>query len=1072
MGYIVREYRRDDVYDAELLADMWNKSDSGWPGGWTRGIPETAERTLENMQKIDRLGIYVVEYDGEIVGYGDFRAQAGQKEVAYLQTLNARPDHHGKGVGKRLVLRILEKTIELGYKQLTIGTWPGNTKAVPLYKKTGFFWVPETDVFMQNYIPTILSLPIARDFFAKHDWYQCQKRDLAIAPDEIEWNGVKVFPYHFEADGEVIKVTTDKQSESITAIETNDLSVACYTGLEDVPTGLEHPVKWKIENRRDKPLQITLIAQGEEGIALDVLENLLVTDKTTIEKTFSVSPEIKEKDWGEPAHKITSTLMINGEPLSLATAVKPVQPIDIEYNGQTVVPGKKNERVVVKLRNRLNIPVEGKLIVDPRPGLKLDKLSDDFSLPAKSWTSCPFWAQIDEAGAFQTKMRVEGTSENGEIISTKAQTVVFRAIPFGKIVTSVNEDRKSIRLETDSMSVELRRSGGRMYVRDKIAGRGCCGQEMAELGPPFAGWRRMPPTYEYRLEERDGEAAITLIAPSDMFPEMVVEKKITFTGSPAIKIEHRVINNSMSAQKFKLRLHSHAQLRGRLTLPTKNGLLHQVTSGWGSFPEGETDASKKPEDYAETWSACEDSVCVVGMVWPACEENEFGRGLPHLQFDLPEIPPQSYIDLEPLYIIAGRGNWEMVRKYWRWLYQPSEIIETRKPVKHPILEVGFENKPLFVANQEIQTKVSVTNNRGKALNAKLNLEIRSAKTQFSHRSARTEFSPREITGVNRDNPFEQDTSLTYSDLTPHSEEAKFFLKTDVETQEFTAPIVILGDSDSGVKFGESEKTLTLDNGFFKLKIAPEFLGSVIALERDGVNHLMTAYPNERPFVWINPWHGGIHPVIGWIGDTRFAKEQFSGEQISRLGKNGIRWHGYKLTCDVEHQDYRWFRREIEYLTIGGSNLIALVNRCINKTDAPMGTDSGVAAWLQPGGTTQNTILHYEQSTPLYGQNVSTDMRERRRRHRHRGGYLTEFNCGKWAAVENPETNDVFIMITSYQQGELEAMDLVNDGAHLYASTWFGLEANETKEDVTWLVLCDSLEEALAYRVLSEAWELP
>ncbi len=584
---------------------------------------------------------------------------------------------------------------------------------------------------------------------------------------------------------------------------------------------------------------------------------------------------------------------------------------------------------------------------------------------------------------------------------------------------------------------------------------------------------------EYRLAEKDGEASITLIAPSDMFPGMVVEKKVTFTGSPALKIEHRVINNSMSEQKFKLRLRSHAQLGGRLTLPTKNGLLHQITGGWGSFPEGETDASKKPEDYAETWSACEEKGCVVGMVWEDCEENEFWGGLPNLQFDLPEIPPQSYIDLKPIYVVAGRGNWEMVRKYWRWLYQPSKVIETRKPVAHPILEVGFEDKPLFVTTQDTPTKVVVTNNRGKALNAKL---------EFG--SSETLLSQREITQVNRDNPFEQDISLTYFDLTPRIEEAKFTLETDVETREFPSPIVILGKGDSEVKcrtgnlpvesradslpvkFGESEKTLNLDNGFVKLKIAPEFFGSIIALERNCVNHLMTAYPNARPFFWMNPWYGGIHPAIGWIGDTRFAKEKFSGEQVSRTGKNGVRWHGYKLTCDVGHKDYRWLKLETEYLTIGGSNLLAMVSRCTNKMDAPMGTSSGVAAWLQPGGTIKNTILHYEQSTPLYEQNVSTDAQERRRRHRRRGGYTTEFYCGRWAAVENPKTNDVFILVTSYQQGGLEAMDLVNDGAHLYARTWFGLEPCETKEYVTWLVLCNSLEESLKYRILSEAWELP
>ena len=162
MDYIVRELRIGNHQDAELLADMWNASDAGWPWGWTRGVPETAERILDRTQKIDRLAIFVVEVNGEIVGYGDVERTRGRNDSADLDLLNVRPDLHGKGFGKALVLKILERTIERGCKQLTIGTWAGNMKSVPLYKKTGFFWVPETSVWMQNYIPTALSMPIAR----------------------------------------------------------------------------------------------------------------------------------------------------------------------------------------------------------------------------------------------------------------------------------------------------------------------------------------------------------------------------------------------------------------------------------------------------------------------------------------------------------------------------------------------------------------------------------------------------------------------------------------------------------------------------------------------------------------------------------------------------------------------------------------------------------------------------------------------------------------------------------------------------------------------------------------------
>ena len=47
--YVLRELRTDDPREAELLADMWNQSDEGWPGGWTGGVPWTAQRVERSL---------------------------------------------------------------------------------------------------------------------------------------------------------------------------------------------------------------------------------------------------------------------------------------------------------------------------------------------------------------------------------------------------------------------------------------------------------------------------------------------------------------------------------------------------------------------------------------------------------------------------------------------------------------------------------------------------------------------------------------------------------------------------------------------------------------------------------------------------------------------------------------------------------------------------------------------------------------------------------------------------------------------------------------------------------------
>jgi len=109
---------------------------------------------------------------------------------------------------------------------------------------------------------------------------------------------------------------------------------------------------------------------------------------------------------------------------------------------------------------------------------------------------------------------------------------------------------------------------------------------------------------------------------------------------------------------------------------------------------------------------------------------------------------------------------------------------------------------------------------------------------------------------------------------------------------------------------------------------------------------------------------------------------------------------------------------------------------------------------------------------VYGQAVSTDEYELRHIQQRRGDYETELQCKRWAAVENPENNSVIALITSWQSANIEIMDSGREGAHLFAGTGFGLKPNETKEYVTWLVLCESVEQAQKYMALSEVWELP
>ena len=816
------------------------------------------------------------------------------------------------------------------------------------------------------------------------------------------------------------------------------------------------------------------MAEGEAGIGLSVVENYEVEDKLVVERPFTVQPEIEPKEGGMPAHQIKSTLLLNGVPVTLGTAVNPVQPVDIQFNTKMVVSGKPQEEVVVKLKSNLDFPVKGELVIDPHPALQFDKLSAPFSLKPKSWTSCTFHLQVNDAGAFSTKMRAVCPPDlnpdhiSGAPLTTKAKTVTFLTLPLDSVYAWHNEEDRTITIETPTMWVYVGLRGGSVNISERIGERHLCSHRPPELGPPFIGWRNVPTTYSYRLEQKNGKVSLTLIMPSDNAPGLTVEKTITVGAGNFVRIDHRILNTTNAAQKFKLLCGAWSELGGggKVTLPLKDGLIHEPQEGWDSFPAGDYDLSKKPEDYAESWCAMEGSGLVTGIVFGECEERYSNMTL---QFDLPEIPPRSHYDLEPFYLVAARGNWEVVRRLWRWLKQPSVVREDCKPIAYSVSDVSFEPAPLLITGPETDAKLAIHNRRGKALNGKWQVD-----------DCRLKIEPvsGELSDVKRGNPSLQEIGVTVADLSPRIETARVTVTEDVTTKEFTVPAVILGNAHEPVMYStecpeNGPAFISVDNGYFSFTVSPGFLGSVTRLERDAVNHLRSSYPEAGPYGTMNPWFGGVHPYIGWQGSQWFAKEEFTGEPVERTGKTGVVWRGVRMGSDLQHRDYCWLRMEIEYLTIGCSNVLAIVNRLINRTDAPQGTGSGVAAWLAVGDSIANNVFHYMQERPRYEQAASTDHQIRVLRNRRRNKYGFGLWGRRWLAAENPETGDVIALIASHHSTNIGINAQGRDtAAKLLAGGEIGLEPAEVKETVSWLVISKSVEEAQAYQALGEMCELP
>ena len=216
------------------MAQMWNESDHQWPGTFTKGVPFDEPRILEWMERVAAIIKFVIEEDqtGKIVGYGDLWEETMRPGACYVALLNVHPDHQGHSLARRMLHEMVNWATEHGYDKLTIGTWPSNLKAMPLYKKVGFFWQPGTGVFMENYVPAVRQLPLAKTFFERHNWYRDYQRDLNQIEDEMrhpKTGDTKVYTLRWAADGDLLEAVFDRNGQRLDEVNRTVVAESAVT---------------------------------------------------------------------------------------------------------------------------------------------------------------------------------------------------------------------------------------------------------------------------------------------------------------------------------------------------------------------------------------------------------------------------------------------------------------------------------------------------------------------------------------------------------------------------------------------------------------------------------------------------------------------------------------------------------------------------------------------------------------------------------------------------------------------------------------------------------------------------
>lgn len=1043
MQVTIRKYTDSD---AAGVAEMWNESNEGWPGGFLPFIEFTSERVREIMRKSDYLAVYLALLDEKVVGYCTLAERSQDKNVSYIPLLNAHPSYHGKKIGKQVLMAAVNESIRRGYDRLDLHTWAGNVKAVPLYKKTGFFWVPGTQVYMQNFMPLVFQNPIARRFFDKHDWYATQVRDLSTAVDKMSWEEREAYLYEWREGDDYLKIAIDRHCGGITSIETPSILVSSRLDTDRPSIGQTHSIAWRLENRSSNPMRLSLRARGDEGLDVNRQTGLDLKGQETLEADVTACTDFVERESFEQAPAVQTDVTADGESFVLKTGVRAKYALELGAMPDFVslLPGS-TKTVAFTLKNRSAKPLKGRLVFLLPSGLSFQPEELPISLQPDAVAGFDVAVHAAASSGFVVKPMFEAAS-GGEKMLLPVKELAVASVGFDDVVSASYGN--CALLQNEHVRLFARRSFGWVALFDLRERNHIVQHWVDRLGVPFTDeFRKIP--YAMHLEECPQGKVLVMKNKSQAFPGVELEKRITLGRGPIIRFDYVVKNFGQEKRALKLSLgHYKSPWACNLAIPLKEGIL---TTHATDFPAWEMDLPDKPEDFAESWSAFADKKGVVaGLIWQDASSIEFGgEKLPVLTFDLGEIPPLGQAQIPSQYLYLGAGDYRIIRHHWQRLTGKS--IKSDLPVLDSVTRIEASEEPLFVSSGHKKVLLRVSHHRNAQVNGTASLYC-----------SDLEVSPErfDIEGVCLSTPAELDLTINASGPT-----RILPLQTMVETQTSsyvrTLAVFVSNDRPPRLEVKQAPKVsgnrvVKVDNGEMAMLVSPEFAGSLFSIQRAGKEYLHSSFPEARALSWFNPWFGGFrvsvkkHSERLWEEPDEMHKVGFKYSKCSRRDATGNLWEGVRLSGPMVKDELKGIELRVEYLTLANSNVALVCPQVLNTTDAPFRVWLLAECFLTRRD--KDSLTSYYKTGGQFFSRKSTDS-------------AAEIYSDGWLCAEDSKLSTCLAMVTDASDCDLVCEDLGADGHSFFSCKDLWIPPHGSSGHVFALALVDSLEEAKLCEVL-------
>lgn len=126
--------------DAEAICTIYNQGIEDRIATLETQLRTPEERRHWMAARGPRHPVIVAEAGGRVVGWGSLNPYSPRKAYDYVADFSVYVERgwRGRGVGRRLLERLIELARELGYHKMMLSAFPFNQAGVTLYERMGF----------------------------------------------------------------------------------------------------------------------------------------------------------------------------------------------------------------------------------------------------------------------------------------------------------------------------------------------------------------------------------------------------------------------------------------------------------------------------------------------------------------------------------------------------------------------------------------------------------------------------------------------------------------------------------------------------------------------------------------------------------------------------------------------------------------------------------------------------------------------------------------------------------------------------------------------------------------------